>query len=260
MDGSEGRPGMSLIGLARHDRVAVLELSRGVTHPLDLALLEDLSDRLATLASDASVAALVLTGAGEKFFSIGFDLPALVPLDRESFAVFFRAFNRVTMELFSFPAPTVAAVRGHAVAGGCILALACDRRVIAEERTLMGLNEIRLGVPIPLPGDCILRSTVSPGVARTIVESGEFHESARLLEMGLVDGIVPRERVLERAVAVAAEHGAFPRDVARAIKRSRTARVDLEVAAGREAHERAFLEAWFSADARARLADAAERF
>ncbi|MHC4861235.1 MAG: enoyl-CoA hydratase/isomerase family protein [Planctomycetota bacterium] len=165
---------MDLVRMEHRDGVARLTLCRGVTNPLSLELLRELAGHLEVAMLDEDVRALVLTSESDKFFSIGFDLPRLLELDREGFAEFYRTYNRRSMDLYVFPKPSVAAITGHAVAGGCILALTCDERYIASGRKLMGLNEVKLGVPVPYPGDCILRQIVGSRPAREIMEGGEF--------------------------------------------------------------------------------------
>lgn len=148
---------MKLIRREYRDRVAILKLNRGIINALNLQLVNQLAENLQKVRDDSDVHSLVLCSSNEKFFSIGFDIPELFKLTRKDFRVFYQAFNRVCMDLYTLPKPTIAAITGHAIAGGCILALCCDYRFIAEGRKLMGLNEIKLGIPVPYPGDCILR-------------------------------------------------------------------------------------------------------
>lgn len=77
------------------------------------------------------------------------------------------------LALYTLPKPVVAAITGHAIAGGCILALCCDYRFISEGRKLMGLNEVKLGVPVPYLADRVLHALVGTRYAREIIESGE---------------------------------------------------------------------------------------
>jgi enoyl-CoA hydratase/carnithine racemase len=251
---------MELVREDRRDGVARLTLCRGVTNPLSLELLRELAGCLELAMLDEDVRALVLSSESDKFFSIGFDLPRLIELDREGFTAYYRTFNRLSMDLYVFPKPTVAAITGHAIAGGCILALCCDERYIASGRKLMGLNEVKLGVPVPYPGDCILRQVVGSRTAREIMEGGEFFPADDLLEMGMVDRVTPQEEVepasVERAVAL----GSFPSDAFSVIKRNRTALVEAEVEAHVEEDERTFLDCWFSEGTRRLLAEAAEKF
>ncbi|MGD8603583.1 MAG: enoyl-CoA hydratase/isomerase family protein, partial [Anaerolineales bacterium] len=131
------------------DRMAVVRLDRAVTNAINGEMVEDLSNTLKSLASDENVKGVVLTSANDKFFSIGLDIPLLFDLDVDQFRSFYHSFNQVCVEMLRFPKPLVAALSGHAIAGGYILAVCCDYRLIAEGRKLVGLNEIKLGVPVP---------------------------------------------------------------------------------------------------------------
>ena len=163
---------MSSMSVDYQDTVALVRLSRGVTNALDLDLINELGALLERIEHDSSASALVLGSGNEKFFSIGFDIPHLFELPRPAFETFYAAFNRVCQSLYTLPKPTVAAITGHAVAGGCILALCCDYRFIAEGKKWMGLNEIKLGVPVPYLADCVLRNIVGSRYARDMMDTG----------------------------------------------------------------------------------------
>ncbi|MBU7037424.1 MAG: enoyl-CoA hydratase/isomerase family protein [Theionarchaea archaeon] len=222
-----------------NDEVAVVRLARGVTNAINLELVQELHN---------------------KFFSIGWDIPELYYFDRRNFTEFFRAFARLQIDLFTLPIPTIAAMTGHAVAGGCILALCCDYRYIAEGKKFMGLNEVKLGVPIPYPVDCILRSIAGTRIARTMTEFGEFYLPEQLLEMGIVDCAAPLEEVLPLSVEKAQVLGALPRNARAAIKRDRTEIVEAQILPHLEEKERTFLDCWFSPEARHQLEEQMKKF
>ena len=182
------------------DQIAVLKLNRSVTNPLNLEMVEQLRKKIRELQVDPAINGLVLTSESEKFFSIGFDIPALFPLDKSLFQNFFHQFNQLSIELYSFPKPSVAAILGHAIAGGCILTLCCDYRFIASGKKFMGLNEKNLGIPVPYPIDCILRDLVNSQNAREITYSGDFYLPERLIELNLVDKQFPQADVLNNAI------------------------------------------------------------
>ena len=157
------------------DGIAIVSLQKGVTNAIDGDIVIRFSEALAAAENDPQLRVLVLTSANSKLFSIGFDIPSLYHLPRDVFAGFYSAFNRVCMQLYSLPKPGVAAIPGHAIAGGCILALCCDRRIIADGHKLMGLNEVKLGVPVPFLAECIIRQLISGRDAREVLEAGEFY-------------------------------------------------------------------------------------
>jgi enoyl-CoA hydratase/carnithine racemase len=247
--------------LSEHqDGVAVLKLNRGVTNPLNLALIRELSESVQDAKDESIVRGVVLTSANEKFFSIGFDLPELIELGKEDFSVFYRAFNQLCVDLYTLPKPTIAAVTGHAVAGGCILALCCDYRFIAEEHKLMGVNEVKLGVPVPYPGDCILRHLVSSQNSREILLRGEFYEPSDLPVMGMVDKVLPLEDVLTVSIDRARRLGTLPVGPFQAIKHNRVEPVVAEIEARLAEKEETFMELWFSREAQVLLREATKKF
>ena len=251
---------MSMISVDYQDTVAIVKLSRGVTNVLDMELVNELGKLFERVQQDSSTSALVLGSSNDKFLSIGFDIPRLFELPREGFETFFSEFNRVCLSLYTLPKPTIAAITGHAVAGGCILALCCDYRFIAEGKKLMGLNEIKLGVPVPYLIDCVLRYTVGTRYAREIMDTGEFYGPADSLRMGLVDEVLPVGEVMAKAVERARLLGAWPREAFALIKQNRVEEIEQRVLARREEKERLFVDCWYSAEARQRLRAAMERF
>lgn len=243
-----------------HNQVAVLTLDRGVTNALNLELLRELAETLRDLMQAPDVSGIVLTSSNHKFFSIGFDLPQLIGLERKEFEIFFRTFNRTCMDLYTLPKPTVAAITGHAIAGGCILALCCDYRFCADGRKLMGLNEIKLGVPVPYLADCVLHQIVGARNAREIMCTGEFYEVDDSYRMGLIDRVVPLEHVIREAIEKADSIGRLPGNAFAAIKSNRVEAIERRVSAKLEEKVRLFMECWVSEEARTLLREATEKF
>lgn len=249
-----------IVQFQRQDQVAIVTLSKGITNAIDEALVEELSAALSEAANDSQVRGLVLSSSNSKFFSIGFDIPHLYDLPIDEFVSFYDSFNALCMQLYSLPKPTVAAITGHAIAGGCILALCCDRRLIAEGRKLMGLNEVRLGVPVPFVAESILRQLISGRDARELLETGELYDPEKLLRIALADGIEPPERVLQRSIETARMLGTPPLSAYAAIKRSRVEEVQDQVTKRLEERNRIFVEHWYSPEARRLLRAAMDKF
>lgn len=251
---------MTSVEVESHDKVTLLKLKRGITNALSLEFLEEISKNLNELKDDASANSLVLTSENYKFFSIGFDIPILYELNRNEMKIFYQTFNRLSLDLYTFPKPTIAAITGHVIAGGCILTLCCDYRIISEGHKLMGLNEIKLGVPIPYPGDCILHQIAGSKYAKEIMESGDFYEPENSLQMGMVDQVVPLENVLPESIKKAKILGEMPKDAFFMIKRNRVEMVENRILKHINEKEQFFLDCWFSDDTRKRLKEAMKKF
>ena len=251
---------MELIRLEYRDNVAISNLNSDPTNAIDLQLVNQLADNLRKVRDDPDVRGLVLGSVSEKFFSIGFDIPQLFELTKRDFRIFYQAFNRVCMDLYTLPKPTIAAITGHAIAAGCILALCCDYRFIAEGRRLMGVNEIKLGVPVPYPADCILRQIVGTRNAREIMGTGEFYPPEELVRMGMVDEVLSLEEVLPGSIEKAKLLGALPHEAYGMVKRNRVEMVESQVETHLTEKEEFFIECWYSNETRERLKEAIKKF
>ncbi|MEW6674341.1 MAG: enoyl-CoA hydratase/isomerase family protein [Thermodesulfobacteriota bacterium] len=248
---------METVLLKYQEDIAILRLNNGATNAISPQLVNDLGAALSECRN--ACRGLILTG-GPKFFSIGFDLPTLLPLDRNAIADFYQRFNQAALDLFTLSVPTVCAISGHAIAGGTILALTCDYRFAALAKNLLGLNEIRLGVPAPHLADLMLRLVVAERAATEIVYRGEFVTAADAGQIGLVDEICTPDTVEERALEKVIELAALPASAFAQIKDSRVAPVVSEFKAKHAAKTNAFLNCWFTPAVRDLLAGAAKKF
>lgn len=251
---------MEMVTIERRDALAVIKLTRDAINALNQQLVDELSEAIRWAGTDAQVRGIVLSSASDKFFSIGLDIPYLFPLSRDDFKHFYKSYNRMCLALYTLPKPTIVAIRGHAIAGGCILALCCDYRFIAEGRKLMGLNEIKLGVPVPYVGDCILRDLVGQRTAREMMDSGEFYESEELRAMGVVDKVRPVRQLEQEAGAKALALGESPPKGFAMIKRNRVESVAAQITSRLAGKEEYFIECWYADETRARLTEAMVRF
>jgi enoyl-CoA hydratase/carnithine racemase len=240
--------------------VAVVRLSRGITNAINLELVNELLQVINVAKLDAAICGLVLASANDKFFSIGFDIPQLYDLPQDEFAIFYRAFNRLCLDLYTLPKPSAAAITGHATAGGCILALCCDYRMVAQGHKLMGLNEIKLGVPVPHAADRILRQLVGQRNARDIIDSGAFYNPEQSLDLGLIDQVLPLAEVIPATIEKVYGLGSHPREAFAEIKRSRTEPVRQLVEPRLEETDRTFIDCWYTDETRHHLQEAMSKF
>ncbi|WP_224743921.1 MULTISPECIES: enoyl-CoA hydratase/isomerase family protein [Lysobacter] len=181
---------MSHVETIRHGDIVELKLARPPVNALDPALCRDLRHALeAALVGDAR--GIVLSGA-PKIFSAGLDVPYLLGLgdDREALTAAWQAFFGVARALAACPVPVVAALTGHAPAGGCVYALCCDYRIMAAGDFRIGLNETQVGLVAPEGIQRLMRRVVGPHRAERMLVAGEMVDAARALQIGLVDELV----------------------------------------------------------------------
>ena len=248
---------MSKVSVTSQGSTAVLRLENGVTNAISSELVNDLADALAQ--ARASARGLVLTG-NDKFFSIGFNLPELVQLDRAGMTDFFTRFDRLCFDLFTLPLPTACAMTGHAVAGGTVLALTCDFRFAAEGKKLLGLNESTIGLPVPYLPDLILRQVVGDRAATEMTYHGQFLPSTEAAEIGLVDALLTLAEVEEQAIAKINTLADLPRTSFAIIKENRTEAVRASYERHNQAKLIKMLDCWFEDAVQELLRDAAEKF
>lgn len=190
---------------------------------------------------------VLLTGAGDAF-SAGLNLKELLELDLEGMSGFLTRLGALSALLFDYPGPTVACVNGHAIAGGCVLALCCDWRVgTPNPKARIGLNEVALGLRFPQRLLRMLRHQL-PLLDRIVLDSG-LYAPQEALRLGLLDELA--EDPLAAAQARLKARAAYPASAYAAAKATLRAGVAREV----EAEERAFLEevvpAWVTPEVKA---------
>ncbi len=187
-----------MINLVTHDTVAEIQLARPPANALDLGLLQALQKAIADAVANGSKG-IVLSGA-TGMFCAGVDVPALLGKDRDTVREFWRALYRTCSAIATAPVPVVAAITGHSPAGGAVLALFCDYRVMAEGPYKIGLNEVQVGLTVPEPIQMALRRVVGAYVAERLLVSGRMLDAGGALAAGLVDELTGVDQVTTRAL------------------------------------------------------------
>jgi enoyl-CoA hydratase len=175
-----------------HGDVVLLRLNRPPVNALDLELLRDLVSALDSLAEAAPP--VVLTGAGRSFCA-GVDLRRLTSSDTAYTTDFLAALTAAFRGVFQYPAPMIAAINGHAIAGGYILAAACDHRVLADGTAQLGLSELRVGVPFPTEAIEIVRHALGTQRATELALGAALYDPPSALHKGFVDEVVPADQL-----------------------------------------------------------------
>jgi enoyl-CoA hydratase len=198
--------------------VAIVSMERPPANAIDIALLEQLARTLHEIEQRADVAAMVLTGVG-KVFSAGLDLKLVPTYSRTQQNELLQVLNHALYKLYALAIPTVAAVNGHAIAGGLVLALACDMRVAVDGGALFGLTEVRAGVPCPVAAMAVVKAELPPATKRELVLGGKNHDPTRALKLGIFDELQPVGQVLARSKVLARELAEAPKQSYGRIKR-----------------------------------------
>ena len=225
------------------DGVTVVRLNNPPVNAANLELLDEAIATIPTLDGP-----LVITGAG-KCFSAGVDLPAIVDGGAEYTDRFLTSLTAAFRVVFDYPAPVVAAVNGHAIAGGCVLAMCADVRLMSGGK--IGLTEVAVGVPFPVAALEICRHAMGPAVTRAALQADNISAETALAR-GWIDEVVPDAELMDRASALAREMGRHSPAAYAATKEQlrRPVRAAIEAGAAIDAQVRA---SWTSDETRARM-------
>ena len=198
---------MPTVRVEHEGTIAVVTLAQPPANAMDASSLNELADVFDGLGGepDADVTAIVVTGEGRSF-SAGLDLKAIQHSDPEQQEELIEALNRAFLAVYSCPRLVVGAVNGHAIAGGLVLALCCDVRLVADVALKVGLAEVRVGVPYPVGAIEVVRQELTPPVARRLVLGGELIGAHEAVELGVFDRVVPAADLLATALAAAHDH------------------------------------------------------
>jgi len=190
------------------DGIAVLTMSHGKVNALDIEFCEALAARFKELAKSAEAKAVVLTGKGN-VFSAGVNLIRLSAGGESYVRQFLPALHKFFDAVYFHPKPVVAAVNGHAIAGGCVLAACADRRIMARGQGRIGVTELLVGVPFPVLAFEAMRAAVPAQYLAEVIYSGATYETDAALQRGLIDDVAEPAELLEDAYAVAQELAAL---------------------------------------------------
>ena len=219
---------MSFVTSLQEGPILTLTLDRPeALNALNAQVLDDLDAALDAVDLD-TVRCLIFTGAGQKAFAAGADIAAMAHMTSEAAADFSRRGNDVFRRIETFPLPTVAAVNGYALGGGCELAMACDIRLCAEN-AVFGQPEVTLGITPGFGGTQRLMRLVGMGKAKELIFSARTVKAPEALEMGLVNAVYPPEALLPAAKQLAARIARNAPIAVRACKAAMNEGIDLGV-------------------------------
>src|SRR5262249_26580199 len=213
--GGPGKTRVSSVGVEEREGIPLATLDRPPANALDSGVMAELSE---VFRQNSGAGGVVLASALPSIFSAGWDLPKVLELDRAGMEEFLERFCDLVRQIFTFNPPVIAALPGHAIAGGLIVAAAADEGWAGEGQGKVGLSEVLLGVPVP---ECCLelfRHVIGFRAAERLASTGENLSVAAATSMGLIDRTVAAGELLERALERARELAKLPVSAYAAIK------------------------------------------
>ncbi len=231
------------------DGIAVVTLAHPPMNAMDAPLLEKLTSLFEGLAADPAVRAAVIAAEGPAF-SAGLNLKTVPDLDRPEQRRLVEALNASFGTLYGWPKPLVAAVNGHAIAGGLILGLCADWRVVADVPMQISLAEVRVGVTYPVAPLQIARAELAPSAARRLILLGETIDAATAERLAIMDERVSSEALLARAIVQAERHAGLPPQAFATTKRELRAAELERIGAARAGQGEPRLASWLGEEMR----------
>ncbi len=194
---------MTNVLLEKKGYYAVATINRPkALNALNSQVLEDLNELVDLVTADEEIRALVLTGAGEKAFVAGADIGEMSTLTKAEGEAFGKKGNDVFRKLETMPVPTIAAINGFALGGGCELSMSCDIRICADT-AVFGQPEVGLGITPGFGGTQRLARLVSPGMAKQLIYTARNIKADEALRIGLVNAVYPAEELMAAAEKMA---------------------------------------------------------
>ena len=195
---------MTNVLLEKKGNIAVATINRPkALNALNSQVLEDLNELVELVKADEEIRALVLTGAGEKAFVAGADIGEMSTLTKAGGEAFGKKGNDVFRKLETLPIPTIAAVNGFALGGGCELSMSCDIRICADT-AVFGQPEAGLGITPGFGGTQRLARLVGPGMAKQLIYTAKNIKADEAMRIGLVNAVYPLEELMPAAEKLAA--------------------------------------------------------
>lgn len=189
---------MNTIKVTVKEHLSIITLDRGKSNAMNREMITELNDMLNNILADANIAGAIITGK-EHFFSAGLDLIELYNYSEAEAESFWHLFLNFSANITTFKKPLVAAINGHSPAGGCVIALACDYRIMAEGKYIIGLNEVPVGIIVPNSIFSLYAFWLGQANASRSLLEGKLFSPDEALQIGLVDELANPASILTAA-------------------------------------------------------------
>lgn len=235
--------------IEKEEGVAVVKLNRPPANPLNAQVYSELYDAFCELEDDDSVGAIILTGSGDEFFTVGLDVQEAAGKSIPGYLAFGRGTRKSVDKIAAVQKPTIAAVFGSVLGGALELALACDFRIATTDATI-GFPEINVGFIPGSGGTQRLPRLIGVGKAKALLFTGEQVSGEEAYRLGIVNKVVGKETLLDEARALAKKLASKPRVAMRLIKTAVDSGMNTDLATALTLETECFLIAYVSEDGR----------
>ena len=189
-----------MIKAYQEDQIQIIELNRPKVNAINEELINSLDAQLENLKKDDTIKGVILTGQ-EGIFSEGLDIIALYNSDKEYMKFFWSIFSNLLIKIYSYPKIMFTAISGHSPAGGTVLSIMTDYRIMSQGNYLIGLNEVAVGLSMPIGIGRVFQSLLGERIAEKMTLKGQLIDPENAKKIGLVDDVVKSEELLSRSVS-----------------------------------------------------------
>ena len=233
-----------MINIEKHDDIIELNITRPPVNAFNHDVIRDLREKITHYQSgDENTSAIILSGL-PGVFTAGLDLPSLIELNQQQMELFWQDFYGLWKAIALSDIPIVAAITGHSPAGGTVLSVFCDYRIMAEGKYTIGLNEVQVGLVAPAPVFKALSRLCGGRVAERHLLAGDLINPQQALDIGMVDQLTTLDQVVPEAIKWCRQHLQLPNSAM--LTTRRLARADVHAIFIEDDDGSDFLKLWFS--------------
>jgi len=236
---------MSFTNVEIDQGIATVVLSRGKVNALNADVVNELRNTFNALETEQDVKGIILTGYGE-FFSFGFDIPEFLSFSKEEFTKYLIDFTDLYTYLFLYPKTIIAALNGHTIAGGCMLSLACDKRIMVGGKYKISLNEISFGSSVFAGSTEMLRFWIGSANATQLLYSGAMYTATEAMGLGLIDVVTTQQDLMAQAGKIASDIATKHLPAFSSIKKLLRQNVAQKMMQNEEQSISEFVDIWYS--------------